>query len=157
MTSRLLVALLSLAACGLPAETSQPEPPAPPQQPGPERVTLTLETRDGMGRTGYSLAERRLVETGLADLVISSSDCGARGRWVVLVARGGAQLCTADGLCSSELSAGGSDGAFEGEAQLKKGEQTLGTVKLVQYSPTPRDWYEQQPIPPFEVTVELVR
>ena len=160
MTSRALVAVLCVTACGIPpVDTEAPEGPAPkPAQPGPERVTLTLETRQGESRLGYSFAERKLVEG--VGIRLSAWDCGARGRWVDLIGYG-AQFCAHTSpdceWWDSVLPAGGSGGAFEGEVWVKQGEALIGKMKVVKYTPTPFEWYEQQPTPPFEVTLEVVR
>ncbi len=150
---RTLVAVftvIALAACGRPAEV----PAVPDARPAPrtEEVTLTLETRDGSGANGWSFAMHRLVAGEQADVRVASSDCGARGRWVTLNAGEGVELCTASG-CQRSLPAGGSDGAFAGEFEVRRGEAVLGTARIARHSPTPQDWYARQPMPPFEVVL----
>lgn len=138
--------LVALAACGGPLEAEAPRADAPArvETHGPLSTTLTLETRTGESRLGYSFATHGLVERDSADVWLTAWDCGARGRWVDLVMRDG-----------SRVSAGGTEEAFEGEVEVRSGDVVLGKLSITKHSPTPRDWYEAQPIPPYEVTLEL--
>lgn len=157
MTPRLLTCLclcLAAAACGVPEEQELPAQMAPQ----PERVALQLETREGNSRLGYSFAAKALVGGDDADLLLNAFDCGARGRWVNLIGndvrfcRTAAQSTES---CDDRVSVGGTDGAFEGELFVKRGEQLLGKLTLVDHSPTPQGWYEQSPLPAFDVTLEV--
>jgi len=113
-----------------------------------------LETRDGSGTQGWSFAAGGLVPTAEADLHVSSFDCGARGRWVTLDGADGVELCTASG-CSRSLPAGGSDGAFHEDFEIRRGDTVLARACIVRETPTPRDWYVQNPTPPFQVVLWL--
>ncbi len=144
---RPLFALIVLAACGRPID----------EEAEPARavtLTLTLETRDGIGSQGYSFASGQLVPASEADLRISSSDCGARGRWVTLNAGEGLLLCHAQ-VCSPTLAAGGTDEAFHEPFEVRRGDSVLGTARITRETPTPGDWYVPSPTPPFEVLLAL--
>jgi hypothetical protein len=138
--------LVALAACGGPLEAERrsvdAEAVAHVETRSPLSATLRLETRDGDSRLGYSFATHGLVERESADVWLTAWDCGARGRWVDLVMRDG-----------SRVSAGGTGEAFEGEVEVRNGDTVLGKLSITKHSPTPTDWYEAQPIPPYEVTI----
>ena len=152
--------LVAASACEAPDVEALPASAPDSAAPKAERVALQLETRDGDSRLGYSFAANAQVDSHAADLLLNAFDCGARGRWVNLVGND-VRLChTAEQsseTCAHHVSVGGSDGAFEGQIFVKRGEQLLGKVTLVDHSPTPQAWYTQSPMPAFDVTLEIVR
>lgn len=114
-------------------------------------VTLRLDGREARAATGWSFAHDGVVPAEDADLVLTHSDCGARGRWV-FVEGVHASVCRSmhrTGLegCSP-IEIGGSAPEIEpGEwfyVQLGGGE--LVSVQLVDRSETPFDWLDQDDV-----------
>jgi len=128
---------------------------------GVTEVVLRLATRDGISSQGWSFSEGDLVDAEDADLLLSSWDCGARGRWVSLVVQGH-ELCHADldggldpGRCGHmSVEVGGSDPELPlgGRLFLQGGDRLVSLV-LVDRTETPFDWYEADDLS-FEVVLE---
>ena len=125
-------------------------------------VTLTLETRAGTGEFGWSLTEQALVPAAAADLTIFSTDCGARGRWVMLDGHG-VQLCetatgdeTADCWWSGSVEIGGSDqGPETGNSYLvQRDGVVVARLSLLDRTVLSQDWYVA-PVAPFEVVLDV--
>lgn len=127
----------------------------------PGEVRLRLETRDGRATEGWSLSEGSLVEAEDADLLLSSWDCGARGRWVQLEAQG-VDLCHAapDGgvdvdHCRSSLQVGGSDPEVPLDGEFFVVTPTeVARVVLVDRTDTPFEWYLEEDLS-FEVLLHV--
>lgn len=126
-------------------------------------LVLTLESRSGTSALGWSFAAGGLVPAEQADLLLSSFDCGARGRWVQLVAADG-ELCTSESEwdwangCADELEVGGSDPVVELDALLTfvdPGGQAIDLL-LQDRTATPFEWYEADDLS-FEVALEVLR
>ena len=124
-------------------------------------VRLRLETRDGRASEGWSLTEGAVVDAEEADLLLSSWDCGARGRWVQLEAQG-VDLCdaTVDGevdleRCASRLEVGGSDPEVPlGGAFFVVTPAEVVRVVLVDRTETPFEWYLEDDLS-FEVLLAI--
>lgn len=130
-------------------------------EPGRE-IWLTLETREGMASQGWSFSEDALVEADHAHIVLSSFDCGARGRWVTLEAQD-ADICPATpegdldpGSCSDHgFDIGGSDPEVElGDRFFVRTEGGVVPLVLVDRTETPFDWYEAEDLS-FDVVLAV--
>lgn len=115
----------------------------------PGRIPLLLDTRSGTSTLGWSFAQQGLVPAKDADLVLTSSDCGARGRWVMLEGTGTVELCTFEeqdtivGICAPDLEIGGSDVWMEpGDRLVVRIGDRDHTLALLDRTETPFDWYE---------------
>jgi len=163
----LFLSALSLAACdGAPDASDGADDLLPSHRAHPEdSFELTLPSRDGTAPTGWSFAAGTLVPAEAADLLLSSSDCGARGRWVYLT--GAASSCRAEedgGVPDVEscapfgLEIGGSapDVAL-GEVFYvwHAGRDEPVALALVDRTDTPFDWYEAEDLS-FEVVLAVV-
>jgi len=125
-----------------------------------DEIVLVLETRDGTGSQGWSFGENGLVDADEAHLVLSSWDCGARGRWVTMEARG-VELClaTADGALDAEtcahegLEIGGSQPEVAlGDRVFVRVDGEVVPLVLVDRTDTPFEWYEAEDLG-FEVVL----
>lgn len=160
----LFLAALSLAACeGAPGASDEVDDDLASHRAHFDgEIVLTLPEREGNAPYGWSFAAEALVPARHADLVLSSFDCGARGRWVSLV--GLAQVCAPDedgGVPDAE-----SCGAFGVEVGGSDPEVALDEVFYVwpqdsdvpvplvvlARTDTPFDWYEQEDLS-FEVVL----
>lgn len=187
----LLLAVVALSACGLPNEADvQNEAPsaadpiqaaqakplarlteeiARPQlgtlqaiETPPARTVIRLEQRAGLSTTGLGFAPKvAIVEQASAAILVSSFDCGARGRWVDLQAGQGYSFCARSGAYPEEadcswtttIPIGGSDADGAGLAFLvRRGEEIVGRFQVVEVTPTPFEWYETEA--PFDVIVD---
>ncbi|MBL8912362.1 MAG: hypothetical protein JNM17_16845 [Archangium sp.] len=184
-----LLAVVALSACGLPNESEDPGTSAAdpiqavvvkqlprlnaevarPQlgtltaiEATPVRTVIRLEQRSGVSTTGLGFAPKvAIVEQASAAILVSSFDCGARGRWVDLYAGEGFSFCARSGAYPEEASCdwantipiGGSDADGTGLAFLvRRGEQIVGRFQVVEVTPTPFEWYETEA--PFDVVVD---
>lgn len=128
----------------------------------PSRTVIRLVQRAGLSTTGLRFSPRiATVDASEAAILISSSDCGARGRWVDLVAGAGFSFCArngaypdaADCTWSTTIPIGGSDANGTGLAFLvRQAERVVGRFQVVDVTPTPFEWYETEA--PFDVTVD---
>ena len=176
--------LIATAACGAGPEEAPPDEPELRQfdahvedtaaapvsddvdpEPG-QLITLLLETREGTGSMGFSFSQG-MVPAAEADLVLSSWDCGARGRWVTVDTQGPA-LCQAEegeaapdfDTCSSlftpSVQVGGShpsveiDGAFYARAA----DGSIYKLIFRDRTETPFEWFEAEDLS-FEVVLEV--
>jgi len=129
----------------------------------PETVTLELETRDGPSPEAF-------VSDSDLGFSLTSWDCGARGRWIQLEA-GNRHLCPvsgdhaqtdlADCSWSREVEIGGSDSPYVLGATflVREGDMVVGVATLVDRTELASDWYDQDPIQPYQVqlSVELLQ
>ena len=107
-----------------------------------------------------------MTDSAQADLLLSSTDCGARGRWVTLESNT-VEFClaadpttpTADRCGLTHLQVGGSEPELAlGDVFFIRAANTANSdqaVELVDRTDTPMDWFEADDLS-FEVVLELV-
>lgn len=130
----------------------------------PTRAVIRLEQRSGLGAAGLTFSPKVSTVPQLdAQVLVSSFDCGARGRWVDLVGGSDVTFCAkstgdfpAENECStwaSQLPIGGSDADGTGlRILVRRGSTVVGRLQVVSVTPTPFTWYETDA--PFDVTVD---
>lgn len=116
------------------------------------RIDLDLETRAGVGTRGWSLERDQTVDADQADLVLSSWDCGARGRWVMLEGRG-VDLCLGNDAGEPDLDGCGPDVQIGGSSpEVELGEVFFvldadgdaRPLQLISRTQTNDDWYLEE-------------
>lgn len=173
-------AVLFLAACGAPADhldaatdvrrVTVLEAPLEPVKPVATTLRLRLDERSGTAAIGWALAPVGRLPAERAQLTLNAWDCGARGRWVQILAGKDVTFCSrakaervadvstddADCVWDSSFEAGGSGGDFTGTGVLVRLEgQRLGRLRVSKSSQLASDWYAH-PIAPFEVELEFL-
>ena len=128
-------------------------------------VTLTLQERSGVGSTGWSFDAQQLVPTADAHMAISSTDCGARGRWVSLDGWDVSFCAQADVTDVSECASsstpsieiGGNDSnvAVGDGFWVMRDDVPVAFITLTERTDLEDDWYAQSPVDPFEVTLTV--
>jgi hypothetical protein len=129
------------------------------------RAVLRLEQRAGLGSEGLAVTPLvRPVPAPEAQVLLSSFDCGARGRWVFLESVRATRLCASSAgepdpaACTwvTSLEVGGSSVDGTGWTLLvRESEAVVARLRIVSVTPTPTDWYLTDA--PFEVAVEVAR
>jgi hypothetical protein len=126
-------------------------------------IPLFLETRSGTSSTGWSFSANDVVDAANAHLVLSSWDCGARGRWVRLEGQG-IEFChaTEDGALDPDtcgrttLEVGGSQPELAlGERFYVRTDRQELLLELVDRTETPFEWYEAEDLS-FFVDLDVV-
>ncbi len=125
-------------------------------------LVLRLDTRSGDSALGLTLAPLAQVHLAEADLHLHSWDCGARGRWVDVRSAKGLEFCARGeeaSTCawSSRFEVGGNLGEFVGKTVwVRRGQATLGLLRLTRTTTLAPEWYLDSPIAPFEIELEYV-
>ncbi|MFT3710342.1 MAG: hypothetical protein QM817_22190 [Archangium sp.] len=167
----LLLAVLA-SGCGLSAESATSTNPVEaasmiePASAQPTRTVIRLAQRSGRGDEGLTFSPKiATVQQSDAQVLVSSFDCGARGRWVDLVGGTDVTFCgvrtgafPTESECStwaSQLPIGGSDADGAGlRILVRRGETVVGRLHVLSVTPTPFTWYETDA--PFDVTVDAL-
>lgn len=174
------LAVVFLAACGGAADhfdtasdvnrvtlvEARPEP----VKPSAITLSLRLDERSGTAAIGWALAPVGRLPAERAQLTLNAWDCGARGRWVQILAGKNVTFCSreraarienvstdpTDCVWDSSFEAGGSGSDFTGNGALVRLDgQPLGRLRVAKSSQLERDWYAH-PIAPFEVELEFL-
>lgn len=126
-------------------------------------IQLRLETRTGTSTQGWSFDTESTTDSAQADLLLSSTDCGARGRWVTLQSDT-VEFCiasdpttpTPDQCGLNYIDVGGTEPELAlGDVFFIRTAKADHTVELIDRTETPMDWYQADDLS-FDVVLELV-